>query len=358
MVLLQQTQQDTKILEKVLELDIPAYRDAYSDRTAWLMVCFSDIAYIKFDKIDLDDKKIKAAFTKAVNGIIDDQNRLDTLNRVVDKFIRNHEQEEASLRDNLGLLQYELVEVFDKKGSQALLAKNVKMGRLILAFRGTEPTSVEDIKVDIKARLSSQSGGKAHLGFTEAYMAIDGDIQKALKHPEFSNYRLYITGHSLGGALASIATKRIEHTGGISACYTFGSPRVGNKDWVEGIKPPMYRVVNASDIVPMLPPTGNVFNVLGYIAMHVIPVIGPHLANWLKRYTGYFHSGDMRFLKKSKQENYVDTGLLPHTSFVHRIKLWVNSKRAKKGVEDHSVRVYRKKLAAIAIDRNSVKHGV
>ena len=41
----------------------------------------------------------------------------------------------------------------------------------------------------------------------------------------------------------------------VAACYTFGSPKVGNEEFGDAIKVPVYRIVNAADSVPSLPPT-------------------------------------------------------------------------------------------------------
>lgn len=355
MALLQETNDDIEILEKVLELDIPAYRDAYSDRTAWLMACFSELAYIKFNKANLSSAKTRKAFNEAISVIIKDNSKIALVDQLVDGFVYDHKKETKNLKTNLGLLNYGLDSVYDAAGSQALLARNDKQKRLILAFRGTEPKDVRDIKADINAKLQSDvGGGKSHRGFSKAYWVIGYDIQARLSQDDISDYRLYITGHSLGGALATIATKHLKHKGGISACYTFGAPRVGNKDWVEDIKPPMYRVVNSSDVVPMLPPNGDLLNSLGYMASHLIPFVGKSLAKLIRRYTGYFHSGDMRFLTKPKKGNFFNSGLLPHTSSFSRILLWVRAKIPSQGVQDHSISLYRKKLGAIAVNRNQI----
>ena len=71
-----------------------------------------------------------------------------------------------------------------------------------------------------------------------------------------------ITGISLGAALAALASYEIASalkaksiTVPISV-YTFGEPRLGNKDLVEEINSviPIYRVVLDKDPVPHLPP--------------------------------------------------------------------------------------------------------
>ena len=102
----------------------------------------------------------------------------------------------------------------------------------------------------------------------------------------------------------------------------------------------------------MLPPNGDLLNSIGYIVSHLIPVFGKPLAKIIRRYTGYFHSGDMRFLTKPKKGNLFNAGLLPHTSSLSRILLWIRAKMPSQGVQDHSISVYRKKLGAIAVNRN------
>ena len=62
----------------------------------------------------------------------------------------------------------------------------------------------------------------------------------------------YITGHSLGGALAQIAAAALDRDN-LAACYTFGSPRVGTAGFDEQVKCPHYRVINNWDLIPGLP---------------------------------------------------------------------------------------------------------
>jgi hypothetical protein len=354
MTVITKTADDKKILSRVLELDIPAYRDAYSDRTAWLMACFSELAYLKFDITNLNDVKIKASFRKALNVVLEDTAKIGTLNKIVDKFVHDHQQEMDSLNSSLGVLNYKLEKVFDEDGTQAILVRDDAHKRLVLAFRGTEKEVIRDIQADIDAKLESMvGGGKSHRGFSKAYWAVGDEIQDTLDDPQFCEYRLYLTGHSLGGALANIAAKFIDHKGGISACYTFGAPRVGNKDWVEEIKPPVYRIVNSSDVVPMMPPEGNFLNATTYI-FAFMPLVGhPMRKFFLRNLIGYFHSGDMRYLTRTKKPDFSDAKLLPHTSSVSRIWLWFKSKMIVMAVQDHSMSVYRRKLGAIAIYRNA-----
>lgn len=66
-----------------------------------------------------------------------------------------------------------------------------------------------------------------------------------------------VTGHSLGGALASLASIDIKNSFGITPkVITFGQPRIGNQNlanYLSEMIPKTYRVINYADIVPHLP---------------------------------------------------------------------------------------------------------
>jgi triacylglycerol lipase len=69
-----------------------------------------------------------------------------------------------------------------------------------------------------------------------------------------------VCGHSLGGALATLAAVDLVGSNIVSALciYTFASPAVGEKTfagWYDGLVPDSYRIFNGTDIVPTLPPS-------------------------------------------------------------------------------------------------------
>ena len=65
---------------------------------------------------------------------------------------------------------------------------------------------------------------------------------------------IYITGHSLGGALAQISAAALSKNDNVAACYTFGSPRVATLRFDTEVKCPHYRVIDNWDLVPGVPP--------------------------------------------------------------------------------------------------------
>ena len=66
--------------------------------------------------------------------------------------------------------------------------------------------------------------------------------------------QIHVTGHSLGGAMATICAKRLsEEYENVHCLYTYGSPRVGNPKWCKSHKVSHYRFQNNNDMVCKVP---------------------------------------------------------------------------------------------------------
>jgi hypothetical protein len=352
---------------KILGLELPTYRQAYSDRTAWVMSVLSELVYIKFNPLfgaveesvpnDKKSEYIKQYFVERITSMIDEKHA-SLVSTLLEKVAYDHTLNKQQLDDQLTEFEFKVVKTFDRGGSQAMLVEHKDY--LVLAFRGTEPDSLRDIKADASATIRKcETQGMIHSGFYFAYMEIRKDIEETLQSKTFSKKPLYITGHSLGGALATVATKYTYHQGGLAACYTFGSPRVGNDDWINNIKTPIHRLVNAADCVTMLPPGDATISVMTFIAK-LIPGPGHQIATWLKtKFGGYIHAGNMRYLTNCQPGAYDDVKVLYTVSFFYRIKALVyKSLPMKKLLSDHSISVYSKKLMIIAFKRNRNKMSV
>ncbi|MDG4813469.1 lipase family protein [Hydrogenovibrio sp. 3SP14C1] len=338
-------------IEDLLSKEMPTYRQAYSDRTAWIMSCISELSYIKFN--ELFPGKAKEYFIQKLSDLIDDDKK-SSLFKLIELVDYDPQKEKQKLEENTAFLGMHLVETFDNNGTQAILLENDTS--LFLGFRGTEPTSIKDIKSDTKATtIACESGGKIHSGFSEAFNQIAIEVQQTLNKEQFSKKPLFITGHSLGGALATIAAKKITHNGGIAACYTFGSPRAGDIDWFTNIKTPIYRLVNAADPVTMLPPGSETIGLFAW-GSKFIPYFGKSIRGWLlSKFNGYYHGGNMRYLTNCTKQDYSQTKLLYSVSFFFRIKAFIVKKMPwKKVLADHSISIYRKKLRIIACARQNL----
>ena len=145
----------------------------------------------------------------------------------------------------------------ENDGAQMHIISNKE--EIVLCFRGTEPGELSDIKADLNALPDrAQNGaGFVHNGFQEEVNKLWEQLNGALDKMKIDGKKIYVCGHSLGGAMATIATSRMQDK--VDALYTYGSPRTGSKKFVKSIKTPHFRHVNNNDMVTAVP-----FALLGY----------------------------------------------------------------------------------------------
>lgn len=148
---------------------------------------------------------------------------------------------------------------FEAAGTECMVSWNSKVA--VVAFRGTELKSrsaLHEIRTDLNAvPVSFDQGGMVHRGFLngldEIWEGPEG-LQVLLDElmVEDPGRPLWITGHSLGGALAILCFARTPHATGL---YVYGAPRVGDREFVNLCKGrPAWRIENARDPVPLVPP--------------------------------------------------------------------------------------------------------
>jgi len=169
----------------------------------------------------------------------------------------------------------------DVDGAQAYVMSDSK--DVLIACRGTEPTQINDILADLKMfPVKHHVSGRVHRGFYAEYNKVIPGIKEALtKHNKKGDKTVWVTGHSLGGAMAVLVAAELRPNGGL---HTFGQPRVGNAEFLkalDGIK--YYRYRNNNDAVTAVPPSFLLFRhggVLRYI--NTYGNIRP--ATWLQRF--------------------------------------------------------------------------
>ena len=146
---------------------------------------------------------------------------------------------------------FESISMMDVKGAQCYLLANENDA--IIVFRGTEPKQKSDLWADIKTwKRKSETQGSVHAGFKGEVDKLWSGVQTFINSNNEKN--LYITGHSLGGAMATIAASRLRDVDSIKACFTYGSPRVGNKVWADHLRFHHQRIQNNNDAVTQTPP--------------------------------------------------------------------------------------------------------
>ncbi|CAM6123105.1 unnamed protein product [Calypogeia fissa] len=166
--------------------------------------------------------------------------------------------------------------------TQVALWRDLRRHRIVVAFRGTEQTKWKDVVTDLSLlaagfnpeRVTAGSNFKdeplVHSGFLKAYDSVKARILSLLRasidssiNPiDGSRWQIFVTGHSLGGALATLfalelSSSRLAKSQNLGVTmYNYGSPRVGNRVFAEKynkIVKNSWRVVNHRDIVPTVP---------------------------------------------------------------------------------------------------------
>lgn len=144
------------------------------------------------------------------------------------------------------------IDVYDHDNAQGMIVTGESLPGVFVVFRGTQVTSGwswGDIKANIELGLTSwPAGGRAHRGYAGQLMAIWSAMYRKLcaahKPP------IYLTGHSLGGAVATLAATVCPEA---TALYTFGSPKPGDRDFHKAVRCPHFRIVHGCDIAPKYP---------------------------------------------------------------------------------------------------------
>ena len=142
-----------------------------------------------------------------------------------------------------------------------------KDDNIYVVFRGTKTISEWITDADFPmVPYVDPAGGMTEKGFTDFYEDFSELIISSVKmlkdQGTFNN--LYITGHSLGAALAGVSAPDLLMKTGFEnpIVYSFASPRVGDSDYktyFDSFGLDSWRVFNTNDLVPMLPP-----ELLGY----------------------------------------------------------------------------------------------
>ena len=178
--------------------------------------------------------------------------------------------------------------------SQAFMALNSDV--VLVAFRGSEVV-LKDILTDARTRLerNKHGAGLVHLGFQTALRGLEDttlftDIHAAMAGGE---RQLWLTGHSLGGALVTLAAQLCEKMGiEVHTLCTFGSPMVGDSAFAEAFdrqfSAKYQRYVHHNDIVTQLP--SSQFYLVSAVSLVVQTPMGAYRHVGLEYRVGYHPS--------------------------------------------------------------------
>jgi hypothetical protein len=181
-------------------------------------------------------------------------------------------------------------------------------GALVFAFRGT--CDIHNWLTDLDCfqtgyPMVDWGACRVHLGFWRAWLSVrdnlwrwveDHNLSSSTIHHPSSASRLpssvFFTGHSLGGALAMLGAHQFWRSFGIRpTVYTFGQPRVGNREFARAYDQDLlsrtWRVIHANDVVARIP--------------------------WVLR--NYFHAGNEAFFAPPAKEPLICPTVFGHLLF-------------------------------------------
>ena len=137
------------------------------------------------------------------------------------------------------------VNLIDEDEVQCYIVYNDKT--ILIIFSSLEGTKSKIIDI----------GGSPHIGFKKELDKVWSSVRTCIDSN--SDKEIYIAGHGLGGAMATIAASRIQKHENFKQVFTYGAPRVGDRKFVASCDFRHIRVQNNNDAVSKIPST-----LLGY----------------------------------------------------------------------------------------------
>lgn len=204
---------------------------------------------------------------------------------------------------------------------------------VIVAFRGSD--DVFDLAVNLAATQDDSQElyeGAVHQGFMRALEGVWIELRGLIDGLDGSGRSIWVTGHSLGGALATLTAKRLALFLESIHCITFGQPRVGDPRFFQNYTVQHHRFVNELDMIPKLPPRGV--------------------------FTRYWHVGNEERMDAAGNltSGQGDTSLLEDLFFGRLARSFDLSSSMNEGfldeliqtgLEDHSIRTYVARVSAL-----------
>jgi triacylglycerol lipase len=192
------------------------------------------------------------------------------LARISKLAYKDKEQFETVALSKLGFSHFK---AFQSQGTAAYLMADDE--KIVVVFRGSDQIKdwLNDLDVDL---VGGPLGGKIHEGFARMLHYVWRDLQLEIRQLKLAasqqnrSLPLLLTGHSLGAALATLATAYLrEKDQPVQGLYSFGSPRVGDRNFARYFNADFgdktFRIVNQNDMVTRLPPRALFYSHVGQL---------------------------------------------------------------------------------------------
>mmetsp|Transcript_16680 Transcript_16680/g.32365 ORF Transcript_16680/g.32365 Transcript_16680/m.32365 type:complete len:356 (+) Transcript_16680:311-1378(+) len=142
--------------------------------------------------------------------------------------------------------------------NQAMVGYDEASKRIVVSFRGSVAAAQWIFDLDITPVHEYCNGCLVHQGFYLSWRDLHDEVMEKVQNlsATYQTYLVYVTGHSLGAAIAVHAGLALAKHGYTITGYTFGQPRVGNEafaTYANHLLPQWIRVVNYHDPVPQCP---------------------------------------------------------------------------------------------------------
>jgi predicted lipase len=223
-------------------------------------LCLAKAAYLVYEDREYVNDIIRLWQSEDIDNLWKKMSDREYVVDVIKHWLREGEEKsERDIRQNFIYLDMLTTD------TQAFLFRDGN--NVILVFRGSQ--QLADWKTNLKIRLKEFTiladqeavppKGRVHRGFCDAWQSVEKMVVYYLKKWWNDDTQLWITGHSLGGALAAMATISLESQGfKVSGLYTFGQPRIADWQMVNymngKMRDRMVRYANNNDVVPLIPP--------------------------------------------------------------------------------------------------------
>jgi triacylglycerol lipase len=198
----------------------------------------------------------------------------------------------------------------DSRGAYGYIAEHERF--VLIAFRGTETALGGQRNTELLLQPAAALGipGSVHSGYQALIRNMHDDILAMLVQSSSAAKPIFVTGHSLGGALAIIEAMALHGAGyPIAAVYGFGHPRVGDEIFRQTVGQNLggryYRIDTPEDVAPHVPPTQATAQAFAQLLAGQIPLVQPLIADSIFRLgyaphagQGYWLTGDGNILAR------------------------------------------------------------
>jgi triacylglycerol lipase len=168
-------------------------------------------------------------------------------------YKREHDKIKQKYKD------YDIIYVNTINEIQYILLADENTKTYYISIRGTSNSHNALQDINFLKDKSFRLGIHLHTGFHRTAEMIADDLLTRMD----KTWSIYVTGHSLGGAAALIVAWYLDFSGyTIDECITFGQPKVTDSHGVRALRGKIKhtRVVNETDVVPLVPPAGTHMN--------------------------------------------------------------------------------------------------